>query len=815
MGETIKPSVATLTYPLAQLRVVEITDGKGEMCGRLLADMGAEVILVEPPQGLASRQQQPVYQGESLHFASHNANKRSVALDLDSAADRAVLLDLIGSADIVIDGTPVGALAARELPVATLRARNPGLVLLAISDFGQTGPYAGFTATNSVHMAMAAMLARSGIAGQRPLLPPGELAYETTAVQAAWAVLIAYWQHLHTGAGNYLDFSVFEATAQILDPGLGVTGSAAAGLSAGELAPYGRPPVGMMYPIFPCADGHVRICVLNPRQWQGMSAWLGSDHPFTDPQFGNIAVRFQKDNLVAINALIGQLFAGLTVADIVREGQGRGVPCAGVSTPQQVLNDAHFNARGAFTELPVAGARGKVPSGYFELDGQRMGIRQPAPAVGADTAVVLGSLTRTRAATGTEPTTRRPFSGLRVLDLGVIVAGAELGRLFADQGAQVIKVENTAFADGLRQSRGGSLISQSFAQGSRNKLSFGLNLRDPRGIAIFNELAAQSDMVFSNFKPGTLESLGIGYEQLKAINPGIIVVESSALGNTGPLAKSMGYGPLVRASSGLTGLWRYPEIDGSYSDSITILPDHFAARIAATGVLAALIRRRTTGIGGKVVVSQSEAILNCFATQLLREGLQPGTLKPRGNSGEFDAPSNVYACAGDDVWAVIDVQGTAQFRALCQVIGREDLLGNPAYATAAGRIADREVLDAAVAAWCAERSQIDVRDLLQAAGVPAGNMQRLSEFDSDPHFLARGFFRKFTQPGFPSVLQTENGPVSRSELPEPVLNPAPLQGQHTRQLARELLGMDAAQIEALVAAGVFEPMQPNEFVSEA
>lgn len=799
------------TLPLTGLRVIDLGDGKAEMCGRLLADLGAEVILVEPPEGMAARRKAPLVAGESLHFASHNANKKSVCLDLTSAQGKAQFLSLIDSADIVIETAKPGDMAALGLEAATLRERRPDLVVLSISDFGQTGPYRDYQASNAVQLAMAAVLARSGIAGNQPLLPPGELALETTAVQAAWVVLLGYWQKLQTGTGNSMDFSVLEATAQVIDPGLGVTGSAAAGRSANELAPYGRPPVGFLYPIFPCADGHVRICVLNPRQWQGMCGWLGNEHAFTDPKYGNIGERFKviKD----INALIAALFAGQAADDLVIEGQRRGVPIAAVATPTQVLENEHFNARGAFVEFAVGGQLGKMPSGYIEIDGQRIGPRNAAPARGSDNGL-LAAIKPKQIAPVTGSAGRRPLSGIRVLDLGVIVAGAESGRILADQGAEVIKVENTAFADGLRQtSAPGVAISQSFCQGSRNKKSFGLNLRSPEGIAIFHTLAKDADIVLSNFKPGTMESLGIGYEQLKAINPRIIAVESSALGNTGPLAKSMGYGPLVRAASGLTGLWRYPEIDGSYSDGITIVPDHFAARVSGVAIMAALIRRETTGIGARIAISQAESILNLLATPLLRESLQPGSLKAMGNKIEFSCPGGVFPCAGDDMWCVIDVDSDAAWRRLCGLMQNTMLANDARLSAAEDRLQHRDIVEAAVAEWTAQLDATEVMERLQAAGIKAGKMQRLSDFDENPHLHARKFFRHFEQPGFPTVLQTENGPVSFSDLPDPEIRPAPFQGQHTRELAGSLLGLNAEEIEKLVSSGVLEVMKENEFIS--
>lgn len=783
--------------PLSGVRVVELSFGQLEMCGRFLADLGAEVILVEPRGGLPSRQAPPLYGSHSLRFASHNANKRSVELDLGSVAGRESLGRLLDSAQIVLDGTPRGWLQGNGL-AARLR---PDLVTLAISPFGRSGPYADFQAGNPQWLALGAVLARSGIKGEPPLLPPGELAEESAALQAAWVVLSAYWNCLNGGAGGVLDFSIHDSTLQVLDPGMGVTGSAAGGRSALELAPRGRPPRGNGYPIFPCLDGAVRICLLNPRQWQGMSAWLGDDHPFTDPSFANLAKRFKV--IREINALIAELFRERPAAELVSEGQRRGVPIAAVATPGQVLQDPHFIARNSFVELPLGeGLSGRVPAGYVEIDTVQAGIRQPAPLLGEANALAAQAVAAPAAPAGLP---RRPFSGIRVLDLGVIVAGAELGRLLADQGAEVIKVESRDYPDGLRQSLDNAPMSISFAQGSRGKQSLGLNLRDPRGLALFKRLVAGADVVLSNFKPGTLESLGIGYDVLSAIKPDIIMADSSALGNHGPASNSMGYGPLVRAATGLTWLWRYPGSDEGFSDSTTIFPDHFAARISAAAIAALLVRRRLRGIGGRVSVCQAETILGALSTPFLEESLRPGSFAPQGNRDRFMAPSGVFPCAGDDEWCALSVADDTQWWRLCELLQRPDWLDDAQLASAAGRLARAEELEAGIAAWTVTRTPLQVRDQAQAAGIAAANMLRLDQMASDPHLLARGFFRSLQQPGLGAPLLSENSPAL-GVLPEPEILPAPFHGEHTLALAEGLLGLDAAACEALVAAGVLEPL---------
>ena len=791
--------------PLAGVRVIELAANIAESCGRYLADLGADVIRVESPAEAQARMQTRWDEGASLRFATHNANKRGVTLDLATTAGRVAFRTLLGSADILIEGTPPGTLERLELGADQLYEDLPALVVVSISDFGQTGPYRDWVATDWVHAAMGGVLSRSGIPGLRPLLPPGGLAYESAAIQAAWAALLAYANRLDTGLGDHVDASVYETTAQILDPGYGIGGSAAGGVSAASL-PRGRPDARHLYPIFACADGHVRICLLAKRQWRGMFGWLGAPAQFADPRFDGLGARFAA--AAELYPMIGTLFAGQTRDVLVAEGQRRGVPIAALLETGEVLDSDHFAERGAFTEVELApGRAGRMPNGLVEIDGVRAGIRRAAPEPGEHTAEVFAELASRAPASGTREgpdRPRQPLAGLRVLDLGVIVVGAELGRLFADQGAEVIKVENRAFPDGSRQSLTGETITASFAWGHRNKVSLGLDLRSAEGVAIFKRLVAVSDVVLSNFKPGTMDSLGLGYTELRRVNPRIVVADSSAFGPSGPWSQRLGYGPLVRAATGLTGLWRYPDEAGSFSDSITIYPDHVAARVGATAVLAKLVARRRTGLGGTVSVAQAEVILGHLGEKFLRESLTPGSFAARGNTGEHDAPYGLYPCAGNDEWCVVTIRGDDDWPRLCHTIRRPDLAADPGLSTAAGRLARRAEVETALTAWTSAHPPRTVMTRLQEAGVPAGAMQRVTEYGGDPQLTARGYFRHLAQPQIAEPLPTENGPAHFRRIPDPPLRPAPLAGEHTREICTKVLGMSANEIDALVAAGVLE-----------
>jgi crotonobetainyl-CoA:carnitine CoA-transferase CaiB-like acyl-CoA transferase len=399
------------------------------------------------------------------------------------------------------------------------------------------------------------------------------------------------------------------------------------------------------------------------------------------------------------------------------------------------------------------------------------------------------------------------------LDFGIIVAGAELGRLFADQGAEVIKIENRANPDGLRQSlHSDAPITASFAAGHRNKLSMGINLKSSSGIGLFKQLVMKSDVILSNFKPGTLDSLGLGFNELKKVNPRIVMADSSALGSTGPQSRSLGYGPLVRFMTGLTSVWCYPGVDNSFCDCNTIYPDHAAARVVAVGAIAELISRQRCGLGGIVSASQAETFLKSTSEYFLRESIEPGTFVSRGNASEYYAPEGVFPCAGDDEWCVVSVHKEDQWQKLACAIGRPDLLSDSRFSTALGRVTHRSEVEEPLAEWTRQRSPYEAMYALQAVGVPAGKMLRISEYEDDPHLLARGFFAVLNQPGLPDPIIVESGPTKALRLPEPEIGPAPYQAEHTRQIASGLLGLSEHEIDAFIETGDLEVMSPPKSV---
>jgi crotonobetainyl-CoA:carnitine CoA-transferase CaiB-like acyl-CoA transferase len=802
---------------LDAVRVLDLSGGVTDTVTRLLADLGADVLKVEPPGGSPARFDRPMLAGASIPFAVHNANKRSVVLNPGDQHDRRRFFDLVATADIVVDRGTGGQSAAFGTSCADLAARYPQLVAVSITDFGATGPRSSWSATDPVLFAMSGSLSRSGPTVGTPVLPPDGIASATAAVQATWSALVAYYNRLRCGKGDYIDFSRFDAVVMALDPAFGAVGQVAAGRrGTGEWR--GRPRNQDAYPIYPCLDGYVRLCVMAPRQWRALRGWLGEPEEFQDPEYESIGPRMAA--WPRISHLVEALFAEQTMKALVAAGQSLGVPIAAVLTPSRILASEHFQAVGAITDAElVPGVRTSVPTGYFIVDGRRAGFRWPAPAAGQDEPRWLAGASPARAPSGDvggHPS--YPFAGLRILDLGIIVAGGEVGRLFGDLGAEVIKVESADYPDGLRQARPGDPISESFARTHRNQIGLGLNLRSPQGKEIFGRLVAEADAVFANFKPGTLTSLGFSYETLHAHNPRIVLAGSSAFGNSGPWSRRLGYGPLVRAATGVTRLWTAPDPHDeaapdtppdatrhAFYDAVTIFPDHVVGRVTSIAALAALIRRDRTGDGANVHISQAEVVVNQLDTLFVRAALGDRETATAEVCDDTSVHA-VYPCAGDDEWCVVSIRSDDDWRRTVAVLQQPEWADDPRFASSDSRVANRRELTALLSAWTRTRTPVHVAQVLQSAGVAAGPMNRPRDLLEDPQLIERRLFRDMVHPLIDRPLPTETGPAPFLRIPPAPQRPAPLPGQDTREICRKLLGIGAEETGRLIADRVlFEP----------
>lgn len=802
----------TVDPPLAGVRVLDLADGEFQMVGRYLADLGADVLRVEPPGGSADRRDGVLSGGTSLTFEIANATKRFTTVDPTATGAPDTLDELIGGADIVLVNRRSDYVTGSLVDPAALAEDHPGTVITLLSDFGEQSSKKNWTSTPDVQFALSTILSRSGLPDrEEPLLPPSFLVAGAVAPQAVWMTITAYYTARRTGTGDLIDFSTLDALAHVFDPPMGMQGSGRTGVDPFDV-PHGRPDARALYPIFPTSDGMVRICVLSPRQWQSMLTWLGHPEEFSAPEYNSPTHRVQEQD--RIFASYRALFAGMTTQEAVRQGEERRVPVTSIDELSDVIGEPAFHESGSLGDLTLADGRtATVPTGVYTIDGARTGITgtaagrtddDEAPHDGPWLAAPVTDPVVEGHAAGDGGGRDLPFTGLRVLDFGVIVMGAETGRLLADYGADVIKIESTSHPDGCRQMLPGVQMTKSFAWGHRNKRSLGLDLTTEDGKDLLRQLIAEADVVLTNFKPGTLDRLGFGHDAIRAINPGVVLSESSAYGATGPWSTKMGYGPLVRAASGLSALWCYPGDADGYSDTITIYPDHVVGRLNAIAVVALLLRRARTGRGGVVTTAQVDAIFAAMGGHLAAESLEPGSGLAALTTPQ-DAPRGLFPATGDDEWIVVDGHGDQRFAALADAIGHPEWISDDRFATPGGRLAHNEELEDVLREWTSSRTAVTAERQLQDAGVPAGHMMRFADIGHDHDFSERGLLTTMTQPQFTEPFPTLASEGRSLRLGDARLQPAPLQGEHTREVIRDVLGLDEDMIDALVTRGALEP----------
>ncbi len=370
--------------PLDGIRVLDLADEKGELCGRLLADLGADVVRVEPPAGARSRRLPPFAPDgrTSLYFAFRNANKRGISLDVATPTGAALLERLAVHFDVLVESFAPGFLARSSAGPEKLLADNPALVVTSITDFGQTGPYRDYAGTDLVGFALGGLLHRAGAASKPPVVAPGALAYDSAGVTAAFATLVAYWKRLRTGRGQHIDVSVMESTANLSDWALP---------NHSQSGQIGKRDGAGIYVLYPCADGFVRMIILVAHHWKALLDWMGKPPELLDPAFEQFLVRLVRRP--EIDPHLARFFSDKKKIDIAREAQSRGIPVTPLLEPGEVIENEHTGARGTFRTFEIApGLEAQVASGFLELDGERMGPRERAPLLGEHNAQVYGEI---------------------------------------------------------------------------------------------------------------------------------------------------------------------------------------------------------------------------------------------------------------------------------------------------------------------------------------------------------------------------------------------------------------------------------------
>jgi formyl-CoA transferase len=390
------------------------------------------------------------------------------------------------------------------------------------------------------------------------------------------------------------------------------------------------------------------------------------------------------------------------------------------------------------------------------------------------------------------------LAGLKVLELGQLIAGPFAARTLADFGAEVIKIEPPGAGDPLRKWRllkdGTSVWWQ---VQSRNKRSLALDLRQPEGQAIVRRLAVEADVLIENFRPGAMEGWGLGPDALLALNPRLVVLRISGYGQTGPYRNRPGFGVVAEAMGGLRHLTAEP---GRVPVRVGVsIGDTLAALHGVIGILLALQHRHATGQGQVIDVALYEAVFNCMESLLPEYSAFGAVRGAAGSALPGIAPTNAYRC-NDGGYALIAGNGDSIFRRLMAMIGRDDLGADPTLADNAGRVARVEELDAAIGAWTAGRTVEEALVALDAASVPASRIFSIADIATDPHYRARGMLEelelddgsRLAVPGVVPKLSLTPGSRHRN---------APALGQDSDAVLREL-GLTPQQIQALKERGI-------------
>lgn len=775
---------------------------------KLMADLGAEVIKVEEIEGDRARQRGPfpggvVDQEKSGLFLALNTNKYGMALDLSN--DKETLADLISWADLLVHNYPPAQMLEFGFDYRTFRAMNPRLVMCSLTPFGLTGPHKDYRAyeLTIAHGGGWAWLSPGG--SDRPDLPPlkaaGHQADFQGGLAAATATLAAYYRALQTGEGEHIDLSSQAYVASFLEHhfiSYTVLGRVTTRLGRRLQDPWG---------IFECQDGAIFVAVAEEDQWRRLLELMGNPEWSASPLFRNSMQRLKNQD--ALKPHLKEWIGKWRVQELFQAGQEKRICFAPVLDMAKLTTQEHLHARRFFVDVshPRAGTLTYLGAPY-RLQEPWWRVRRPAPLLGEHNSEVSGSKFQVPSspprASNTQhqvPGARLPLDGIRVADFSWVWAGPFCTMHLAHLGAEVIKIESQAHLDLTRRLplyppdvEPGVNRCPLFNQWSQGKKSLLLNLTKPEGVALAKELVKQSDIVVENFATGVMDRLGLGYDELKTIKPDLIMASISGYGHTGPQRNYMAYGPAIPPLTGLCSLTGYvggppQEVGLSYGDPNSGIT-------AAVAICAALAARYRTGQGQYIDVSLWESVA-ALVPEGWMEYAMNGTQPPRqGNRDPWMAPHNCFRCAGQDEWVTIACGTDAEWRALCQAIGQPQLAEDTRFRTAPDRKANEDALEQMLSEWTATRAKWEVTRTLQAVGVAAFPSMTSKDLAEDVHLNERGFFARLSHPEI--GVRTHTGiPWLLTQAPNGVRQPAPLLGQHTDQVMREVLGYADQKIARL------------------
>jgi crotonobetainyl-CoA:carnitine CoA-transferase CaiB-like acyl-CoA transferase len=780
----------TSELPLGGIRVLDLSGPLGTYCGRLLADAGADVVKVEPPEGDQLRRRPP-FAGDradpdgSLSFAYYQANKRGVMLDYRRPEAAAVLADLGANCDVVVLTPTVAEPVAGFDPVTgELAWAGPDTVVCSITPFGLTGPYRTWRATHLTSHAMSGLMYVQGRPEGPPTVVPGQQLYDFVGTHAAIAVLTALRARPEAG-GQLIDMSAHEVMTSSCFDIYSYTNGARIG--------HRRPPAAQYSGggTWQCRDGVVEFVASTDKHWFALMELLGHPAELSDPSWGHPGKRHPHEE--KIMEVMRPLVAAMSREDFVVRGQQLGLPCTVVNTVGDFVDDTQPRSRGFFVRKELAGL------GEFDLPGEPFRCtervldqyRRPAPRLGESDAAEIARQWREPPPPAPAP---GPLSGIRAISFGTAIAGALSGTALAELGADVVKIESPARADNLRRlwapedpvvhEPSGADTSPMFANFNRTTRSVALDMKDAESVALFLRLAAAADVIVENYAPGVMQRWGLGYEQIAAVNPRIVMLSLTGFGHSGPRSHYLAYGATVCTFVGLTDAWRYPS--GVHFDYLSEAHGVF-------GVLAALAARDRTGRGTHVDLAEVETAAAVMGPMMLDYVVNGRASVVPGNQVPGALLSEVVRCHGDDRWLAVEIEDAADWATLAEFLGRADLaeaVQSPDDQPPGEQA--RAALGAALAAWASERTAQQAMRMLQKAGLAAGAVQDAEDVVRDPQHRERHYLLEMDHPDL-GVAEYAAPPHRLAKTPPVVRRPTPRLGDHTVEVLGEWLGMSPAE----------------------
>lgn len=747
----------------------------GPYCGKLLADLGAQVIKVESAAGDPLRAEPPLVGSESAFFNFMNGNKLGVRLD---AADER-LAALVAHADIVIHDLRGDAANAFD---ARTRSLAPQALCLSITPYGRSGERAAWQATPFTEWATGGYHYFAGDPERMPLALPGYQAEFHAGLHAAIAALAGLWHARDTGEGQAVEISHQEA---VLNDHAWLT---TMWTHMGQVQRRGGSPY------VRCADGYVFLFNLVPyaNLFVLMERFdLLEDEELQQPL--NWVQRFPE-----VRKAFEEWCATRTKAEVYHAAQELRIAASPVNTMEDVSNSEQLAAREWFGSVEVDGRTFKATGFPYKVTGTPCATTAPAPKLGEHTAEVLGSgFPWANAGAASPPAPQQPksgaLSGVRVIEVTANWAGPIPGRHFADLGADVIKIElqtkpatraliypvDDLWPDFFHR-------SGYFNKLNRNKRAIALDLSKPRGRDIFLKLVATADAVLENNAARVMGQLGLAYDDLKGVNPGIVMCSMSGYGSSGPERGYSAYGSNIETSSGLASLLGYRP--GEFFGTGSFYADPVTGNHGAVALLAALHHKRRTGEGQWIDMALLEAVGPFFAQQFLEFSTSGVNPVPQGDQwGHGWVLQGTFHTAGKDCWLAVTCRDEPELRAAARI------------AAAEGETA--QDVEAALRSWALTHDHVTAARLLQEAGVPAAPVFANWEIVSDNHLNDRGYFVPVRHPSV-GTYSFPGFAWRFSETPAAITRPAPRFAEHNHEIFEGLLQLTPDEVARLYDEGV-------------